>query len=321
MHKYRSKLVVLLFGLFFLLTSCGIVKKIDNKEKINGSNSEIETETEIEKMNFDTKEIADIRDDAADILNKLGTDSSIYGNLADTSIIPIITDKDEIYSLQLEKMDGNNLSKTGGFGGILSTKSISSQKKIYRNDMEGRNTILKYMKEKSVGEIMNYVEEYLDSTYEDSPFKWCVEYMQIYTTSDKQNYISLGVRPSYEGIVFTRTLVLNNGIPTNIPEDFRCGLVNMTEIDKIDEYYDISPYYNVKKQGEPIKKILSIDSVLSIVANKIDTKSVSEIRIFELAYRLNRDLTAVPIWNIVVYENGNERNFQIDAVTGDVYFE
>lgn len=321
MRKCRSKLVVLLFGLFFLLTSCGIVKKIDNKEKTNGSNSEIETGTEIEKMNFDTKEIAGIRDDVADILNKLGTDSSIYGNLADTSIIPIITDKDEIYSLQLEKMDGNNLSKTGGVGGILSTKSISSQKKIYRNDMEGRNIILKYMKEKSVGEIMNYVEEYLDSTYEDSPFKWCVEYMQIYTTSDKQNYISLGVRPSYEGIVFTRTLVLNNGIPTNIPEDFRCGLVNMTETDKIDEYYDISPYYNVKKQGEPIKKILSIDSVLSIVANKIDTKSVSEIRIFELAYRLNRDLTAVPIWNIVVYENGNERNFQIDAVTGDVYFE
>ena len=61
--------------------------------------------------------------------------------------------------------------------------------------------------------------------------------------------------------------------------------------------------------------------MLSIVANKIDKDSVSEIKLFELAYRLNKDLSAVLIWNIVVNENGNDRNFQIDAVTGDVYFE
>lgn len=141
-------------------------------------------------MYFETKEIADIRDEAKVTLKMLGTDSGSYGNLADTSVIPIITDKDEIYSLQLEKMEGNNLSKTGGFCEILSKKSIISQKKIYRNDMEGRNTILKYMDKKSVGEVMNYVEEYLDNTYEDSPFKWCVENMQVYTTSDRQDYIS-----------------------------------------------------------------------------------------------------------------------------------
>lgn len=57
------------------------------------------------------------------------------------------------------------------------------------------------------------------------------------------------------------------------------------------------------------------------MANKIDKKSVSEIKLFELAYRLDKYLSAVPIWNIVVKENGNDRNFQIDAVTGDVYFE
>lgn len=47
--------------------------------------------------------------------------------------------------------------------------------------------------------------------------------------------------------------------------------------------------------GNLISEILSIESVLYIVANKIDKSSVNKIKMLELVYRLNNSLSAVPI--------------------------
>lgn len=272
-------------------------------------------------MIFETKSISEIRAGAEKSMSVFGTDSSKYGNIKKTDIVPIITDKDEIYNIKLERLDGNELTSDNTFNDLVASKKITGSMEVYRNDKERIKTKLNITDGTDIEDLIKFVENDLDTVYKDSPFQWVVEYVEVYTSSDKQDFVSVSIRPSFEGVVFTRTLVLNNGIPTNIARDFGGGLLNITDMSKVYEYHGISPYYEVEKQGEAISEILSIESVLSIVANKIDKTTISEIQLFELAYRLNKDLSAVPIWNIVVKENGNDRNFQIDAVTGDVYFE
>ena len=315
----KKIIVLILLVLPFLLTSCGVVKKIENQTKISDEGKS--KNLNVSNMNFEMDSISEIRNSVEKCMSSLGTDRSEYENIAKTSIIPIITDKDEIYNIELKRMDGNELTESGNFNDIIASKKIINSNMIYRNNKEKIKKKLNISVETDVQDLIDFVEKDMDNTYNDSPFKWITEYVEVNTSSDGNDFVSISIRPSYDGVVFTRTLVLNNGTPTNSASDFRGGLLNITSMNKIDEYYGISPYYEVNKQGEAISQILNIESVLSIVANKIDKDSVSEIKLFELAYRLNKDLSAVLIWNIVVNENGNDRNFQIDAVTGDVYFE
>ncbi len=301
-----------------VLTSCMGVEKIEKKQEIS---SEKTGQRKVSEMNFERKSIREVRNNAEEIMGVLGTDKSEFQNIGETHVAPIITDKDEIYSIQLTKLEGNDLTSGTSFDSVLASKKIISSCDIYRNDQERIKKKLNMPNGTDIKDLIAFAENYMDTTYQDSEFQWVVEYVTVHTSNDQKDYAFVSVRPSYDGVVFTGRLVLNDGVPTNIPIDFRRGTLCMTEMNKIYEYQGISPYYKVEKQGEAISEILDMESVLSIVANKIDKNSVSEIKMFELAYRLKRDLSAVPIWNIVVLENGHERNFQIDAVTGDVYFE
>lgn len=319
MHKKRLTMYMMLSMIIGIsLSACGMVEKIEENESVSAIKNK---DTFIREMFFETKSIEEVRDSADAVLSELGTDNSMYGNIASTSIVPIITEKNEIYNIKLVKKENNNLSKAGDFDTLLSSEKKSSSLNIYRNDKTEYDRKLNISKNISVAELIQDVEQFLNTEYSNSPFKWYVEYLDIYTTKNKQDYINVSVRPAYDGVVFTRTLVLNNGLPTNTANDFRGGLINITPDGEINEFYDINPDYTVEKQGEKITEILSLESVLSIIANKSDKKTINEIKLFELAYRLNKNLNAVPIWNIVINENGNDRNFQIDAVTGDVYFE
>lgn len=77
------------------MTSCGVVQKIEKQTKVTG-----ESKPKVSSMNFETKSISEIRNSAEKSMSVLGTDSSEYGNIAKTGIVPIITDKDEIYSIR-----------------------------------------------------------------------------------------------------------------------------------------------------------------------------------------------------------------------------
>lgn len=309
---------VLILSVFF--TSCG-VEKIEKKQEINDKVNQKSDELNVANMNFEKKKISEIRENAEKSMSVLGTDRSPYGNIGKTDIVPIITDKDEIYKINIKELGGNKITTGNTFNGILESKEIKDSYIVYRNDKENIKKKLKITDGTNIEELIEFVEKYMNDEFDNSPFKWVVENVWVHTSTDKKDYVTVAIRPSYDGVVFTRTLVLNNGIPTNTASDFRGGLINITEMNKVCEYHGISPYYEVEKQGDSISEILSIESILSIVANKIDKSSVNEIKMFELAYRLNKSLSAVPIWNIVVKENGNDRNFQIDAITGDVYFE
>lgn len=331
MKKKRGKsksqkilaVTVLVASVFF--TSCGVEKieretKVNNKidENVNDKNTD---EINVSDMYFEKKKISDIRADVVETMSVLGTESSKYGNIGKTDIVPIITDKDEIYKIQMKELEGNEITTGSTFNSILESKKITGSYTVYRNDKEKIKKKINITNGTDIKELIEFVEKYMNAEFDNSPLKWVVEYVDVHTSSDNKDYITISIRPSFDGVVFTRSLVLNNGIPTNTARNFGGGLLNIDEMNKVHEYHDISPYYEVEKQGDAISEILSIESVLSIVSNKIDKSSVSEIVMFELAYRLNKKLTAVPIWNIVVKENGNDRNFQIDAVTGDVYFE
>lgn len=318
MGRRKNTLIVAVIMTSVLFTSCNAVQKVEKQTKVNREKS---GDIKVSEMVFETKSISEIRENKETSMSVLGTGSSRYGNILKTDIVPIITDKDEIYNIKLEKSEGNELTSGSTFSTMLGSKEIININKVYRNDKERIKTKLNITDGTDIEELIKFTEDYMDTTFKDSPFKWVVEYAEVMTSSDKQDFVSVYIRPSYDGVVFTRTLVLNNGIPTNTASDFRGGLLSITSMNKVYEYQGISPYYEVEKQGDAISEILSIDSVLSIVANKIDKNSTSEIKLFELAYRLNKDLSAVPIWNIVIKENENDRNFQIDAVTGDVYFE
>lgn len=321
MGRSRRGLVAVILAIMVLFTSCGGVKRIEKKTKENQTNID---GLQVSEMVFEVKSISEIRADAEAEIDKLGTKKSKYENIGKSNIIPIITEKDEIYQLQLKRLDGNEISGGKSFSDLLESKKSSEGftfNEIYRNDKEKIKTKLRIKDGTDVKDLIEYVEEYMNTTYEDSPFQWCVDYMEILTSKDNEDFIGISIRPSFDGVVFMRTLVLNDGKPPMIASDFRSGTLNVNEMNNIYEYSGISPYYEVERQGEPIGEILSIDSILSIVANKIDKNSISDIKSFELAYRLDRSLSAVPIWNIVINEKGNDRNFQIDAVTGDVYFE
>ena len=318
---YRKKILLIwciTFIHIILITSCSVVEKIDRKTKVNELNN---NDIKVGEMFLETKSIKDIRSNVEKSIENLANDNNPYQNINKTDIIPIITDKDEICNIQLKRLDSNEIENGISFDQIFQSKKIVDSLKIYRNDRQYLNKQLNLLEESDVKSLIEFAETYLNNKYSESKFKWVVEYLEINKTSDGKDIIGVNIRPSYEGVVFARTLVLNNGKPTNTASDFRAGLIYITEKDKIDYYSGISPYYDIEIKGNPIKEILSIESVLSIVANKIDKESISEIKLFELAYRLNKDLSAIPIWNIVVNENGNDRNFQIDAVTGDVYFE
>lgn len=319
-HKKRYFVVtVLLVQLFsVLLMACGVVEKIEVQTNMM---EEKKDNPQVADTYFEKSDIRTIRENVRESMSILGTDEGKFQNIGKTDIIPIITDKDEIFSLRLKKLEGNEITKTDNFYDIEATKKIMNSDKIYRNDMKKIKKPICISGETDIQAIMEFAENIMNNTYKDSPFQWVTEYVEINSSTDKMDFVSISIRPAYEGVVFTRTLVLNRGVPTNVAPDFRSGLLNITRMNQIDEYYGISPYYEVEKTGEGIEEILSIESVLSIVANKIDKNSVSQIKLFELAYRLNKNMSAVPIWNIVVNEQGADRNFQIDAVTGDVYFE
>lgn len=321
MIRKKGFVIVMTTSMLFVLTACGAVKKIEKETKMTETKSDANAVTDITAMNFEKKSIAEIKESAKKSMSVLGTDDSKYGNIASSNVVPIITDKEEIYNLKLNKSDGNDIEKPGSFNEVIASKRIDNVKEIYRNDMEGIKQEINMAECTDAEHLIEYIENYMNTTYIDSPFKWVVEYLNVNTSSDKKDYIGVSIRPSYDGVVFTRTLVMNDGLPVNDASDFRGGLIYITEMNNIQEYYGISPYYEVEKQGDAITDILSIESVLSIVANKIDKESISEIKLFELAYKLKKDLTAVPIWSVTVVENGEDRNFQIDAVTGDVYFE
>lgn len=338
MNRIKKSLAVTVITVIMasvFLTSCAGVEKIEKQEK-----KEVQTSTTGEKgeqsntseekgdklnvseMKFETKSIDEIRAGVENSMSVLGTDSSEYGNIAKADIVPIITDEDEIYNIKLERLDGNDLADGSRVADLLNSDMYVNSYEVYRNDKERVKTQLKLSGDDTdIESLIEFVENYMDTTYKDSLFKWVVEYITVYELSNKQNYVSVGIRPSYDGVVFTKNLVLNDGLPTRIASEFRGGTISIISKDSIYGYSGICPYYNIEKQGEAISEILSIECVLSIVANKIDKGNVNEIKVFELAYRLNKDLSAVPIWNIVVSENGVDRNFQIDAVTGDVYFE
>ncbi|MDE7431061.1 MAG: hypothetical protein K2N34_03985 [Lachnospiraceae bacterium] len=318
MGRTKKILAVSVLMIAVLFTSCGAVQEVEKQTKIQNHEDE---NIKVSGMTFETKSIKDIRADKEKSMSVLGTDSSKYGNIKKTDIVPIITDKDEIYNIKLERLEGNELASGSTFNDIVASKKITGSYAVYRNDKEGIKTKLNITDGTDIEGLIEFVENNMNTTYKDSPFNWVVEYVGVMTSTEKQDFVTVAIRPSYDGVVFTRTLVLNNGIPTLVASDFRGGVLSITGMNKAYEYVGISPYYEVEKQGEAISEILSIESILSIVANKIDKNSVSEIVLFELAYRLKKDLSAVPIWNIVVKENGNNRNFQIDAVTGDVYFE
>ncbi|MDE5780600.1 MAG: hypothetical protein K2I03_03880 [Lachnospiraceae bacterium] len=318
MNRTKRILTVTILMSSFFLTACSDVEKIE--KKTNTANEENKN-IKVSQMIFETKSISEIRNGSEKSMSVLGTAGSEYGNIGKTGIVPIITNEDEIYNIKLTRSDGNELTKTGSFNDELSSNRITDSYQVYRNDKEKVKTKLNIPDGTDIEDLIGFVENYMDTTYSDSLFKWIVENVSVITLSDKKDVISVSVRPSYDGVVFIGTLIFNDAIPTNATFDFMFGYLNITSMNKIDEYYGISPYYEVERQGEAISEILSIESVLSIVANRIDRESVSEIRVFELAYRLDRNRTAVPIWNIVINENDTVRNFQIDAVTGDVYFE
>ncbi|MBD5137074.1 MAG: hypothetical protein HDT39_14135 [Lachnospiraceae bacterium] len=318
MNRTKKILTVTILMSSFFLTACSDVEKIE--KKTNTANEENKN-IKVSQMIFETKSISEIRNGSEKSMSVLGTDSSEYGNIGKTGIVPIITDEDEIYNIRLTKSDGNELTKTSSFNDEISSKRITDSYQVYRNDKEKVKTKINIPDGTDIEDLIGFVENYMDTEYSDSLFKWVVEDVIVYTLSDKRDVISVTVRPSYDGVVFTRTLIFDDAIPANARFDFMDGLLNITSMNKIDEYYGISPYYEVERQGDAISEILSIESALSIVANKTDRESVNEIEMFELAYRLNRNMTAVPIWNIVINENDAVRNFQIDAVTGDVYFE
>lgn len=270
-----------------------------------------------------SESISKVRENAEKSMSILGTDKSKYNNIAKSNIIPIITDKDKIYNLKLERLDGNELDNNMAYY-MYGSREIVDSYKVYRNDRERVKTKLNITNGTNIEDLIEFAEIYMNFVYRKSPFKWVVENVQVSTAYDKQDYAQINIRPSYDGVVFKRTDMFKDGKPTDLAAcatDFRKGTLYVKEMNKIYGYSSISPNYKVERQGEAITEILSIESVLSIVANRIDEKSVSDIRVFELAYRLNRDLTAIPVWNIVIRENGSERNFQIDAVTGYIYFE
>ena len=324
MNKKRRKsktiriLAVTVLMISVLFTSCGLIEKIEKKEKIGDG------EIKVSEMFIETKSISEVKAGAEKSMSVFGTKSSKYGNIGKTDIVPIITDKDEIYNIKLTRLDGNELTNDKTFVDTLASKKNTETYMAYRNDKEKVKTKLNITDGTDIKDLIEFAENYMDTTYSDSPFKWITEYVEVVTTSDKQDFVSVYVRPSYDGVVFKRKVVFNDGKPTdfaNTAKDFRDGTLYVTDMNEIYGYQGISPHYEVEKQGEAISEILSIESVLSIVANKIDKGSVSNIKLFELAYRLNKDLSAVPVWHIVVNENGADRNFQIDAVRGDVYFE
>ena len=318
MDRNKKILAVTVLMASFLLTACSGVEKIEKRTNTANENNK---NLKVSGMIFETKSISEIRADAEKSMSVFGTDSSEYGNIGKTDIVPIITDEDEIYNIKLTKLDGNKLTETGSFNEEMESKRITDTYSVYRNDKKKVKTKLNIPDGTDIEDLIGFVENYMDTTYSDSLFKWAVEDVLVSTSSDEKEFVSVSVRPSYGGVVFAKTLVINNGIPANVALDFRYGRLNMTSMNKIDEYHDISPYYEVEKQGEAISEILSIESVLSIVANKIDKDHVNKIKLFELAYVLNRNMTAVPIWNIVIKEKDAERTFQIDAVTADMYFE
>lgn len=319
--KVKRILAVMVLMVSVLFTSCGFIEKSEKKEKLF---DEKKDEIKVSEMFFETKSISEVRSDAEKSMSVFGTNKSKYDNIGKTDIVPIITDKDEIYKIKLAKLDGNELTNDETFDAMMSSKKIINSYTAYRNDKKMINTKLNITDGTDIKDLIEFVENYMDSTYSDSPFKWNAEYVYVATVSGNQDFVSVYIRPSYDGVVFKRTVVFNDGKPTdlaNTAKDFKDGTVYVTDMNKIYGYQSISPYYEVERQGEAISEILSIESVLSIVANKIDKESVSRIKLFELAYRVNRDLTAVPVWHIVVNENGVDRNFQIDVATGDVYFE
>lgn len=319
MDRKKKFLTATLLFLSVIFASCNSVKKIERQTKIADGKA---SKPKVSGPIFETKSISQIRDGAGKSMEVFGTDSSKYGNIGKTGIVPIITDKDEIYNIKLEKSDGNELTDGNSWGDMLTPNKVTNSYSVYRNDKEKIKTRLNIKDGTDIGDLINFTENYMDTTYNDSPFKYLVENVQVTTTSDKQDFVSVAIRPSYDGVVFIKTYFLKNGLPENIPRDFTGGNLGVMEMNKIYSYSGISPYYNVEKQGEAISEILSIESVLSIVANKINKDKVNDIKLFELAYRLNRDYSAVPVWNIVIDEAGNgDRNFQIDAVKGDVFFE
>ena len=339
--KKKIKWISLIVGLMILVIfePCGLIgkrakaaevktenevkvtEKTENKEKVNKKK---EYKIKVSGEVLETKSISEVRDDAEKSMSVLGADSSKYYNIAKTDIIPIITDRDEIYKIKLTKLDGNELKNGNTFESMVSSREIINTYKVYRNDKERVKTKINITNGTDIKDLIEFAENYMNATYKKSPFKWIAETVEVVTAYDKKDYARINIRPSYDGVVFKRTALFKDGKPTDLGTcamDFRTGTLYVTDMNKIYEYRDISPYYKVERQGEAINQIISVESVLSIVANKIDKKSVSDIRVFELAYMLNRDLSAVPIWNIVIRENGSERNFQIDAVTGYVYFE
>lgn len=270
-----------------------------------------------------SESISRVRADAEKSMSILGTDNCNYNNIAKTDIIPIITDKDKIYNIKLERLDDNELGNNMA-GYMYGSREIIETYKVYRNDRERVKTKLNITNGTDIKDLIEFAEKYMNTAYRKSPFKWVVENVEVSTAYDKQDYAQINIRPSYDGVVFKRTMIFKDRNLTDLEAcagDFNKGTLYVKEMNKIYGYSNISPNYKVKRQGDAITEILSIESVLSIVSNRIDKNSVSDIRVFELAYRLNRDLSAIPIWNIVIRENGSERNFQIDAVTGYIYYQ
>jgi len=124
---------------------------------------------------------------------------------------------------------------------------------------------------------------------------------------------------------FTGQLVPNDGnkvCRNNTAEDFRSGNVCIWNNNEVKGYGFINPYYDIEKQGEPISEIVSVETVIDIVSSKIGDNAENYIKMFELDYSLNKNsYVAKPIWYVVVNINGVDRNFQIDAVSGEIYFE
>ncbi len=312
----KVRMGLMLTAVICLVTGCSVVKKIDKREKLNSS---VIKEQQIPEIYFEKKSISEVRQEAVEEMRNLGTKESKFTNCNETEDVAVVTEKDEIYRLSLEKQEGNDLSNHNSIYSLIGNQTGFKQNKYYRGDGKYQDTILNIDGSPTIHEVITNVETYMKHTYPDSPFVWMVEGINV-MSKDGKDYVDMNVRPSYDGVPFVGKLVVNNGKITNTAKDFRSGVIGVTQAQEIYSYEGISPYYKVERLGEPITEVMTLGSALSVVSHKMGS-SPFWIEEVELSYRLEKNMEAVPIWNILLNSAKGELNYQIDAVTGEVYYE
>jgi len=86
-------------------------------------------------------------------------------------VMPVVTDKDEIYIIKITKLEGNDLRYNGDSIGTIRDRNDITTTRVYRNDYnENINKISGIEGEPTILQVAEQSEDYLNNKFSDSNF-------------------------------------------------------------------------------------------------------------------------------------------------------